>query len=815
MRMKRILVAVLTLCILATGMLENTYIAKANNSPSITTTDENISKIVKPGETTHIRLPIKAVGNFIFVPTAYMKDESPDSPFIFSKPVLTNEDGESVSIINISVNTYVDFDVTVKETAVIKTYPVFLMIEGSYMNSDGIETACNVPLELKLRILEEKAPAQLTIGGISFKNNTIGSNTEISFAVKNEGEIAARNTYISVNYGDTGIAKNYTAGNIKVGDIVPGDKKLVTLPVSILPTATAGKKTLSVNFNYKDLDGNTKTPVYDFSVEVEGSTKAPQLDIEDIFYPEDLEPGDEFVLKAKLQNVGDATASNIRVSVENTESDNIIKNFYTDNIKIADMKQNGSREVEIPLFVDAAASGNLNKLSIKFIYTDSLGVTYTNTKTLYLKVKAQAPDPEKVSSIVISDVKQSPSRPVAGGDLAVSFDFENKGNADITELKISLENITGSTFIPVNTEPYIYIEKLTAGETRRITIPLKVSDDVPEGLNKLSVKYSYKGGAGEIVDIPVLDVQNDLGSKSIPKVIISNYEADVPELRAGSSFNFTFDLYNTHSSVSAKNITVTVTQVDNVFSPTKGSNSFFIEKIAPGESVQQTLEMKVKSDTKTGTYKLHIDVEYEYDGIEPKENGEIGYTRPYDLNLQAVENARPVVDYVNVYSYDGNVIVGNPAFLSFEFYNMGKSPLNNVVATVEGDFTKADGNMYFIGNVMEGSSMYSEFEVIPNMEGMAKGVLKIAYEDSNGDEVIFTKEFEYMISGMPIFEPGIDGGDIGVFNPAGPTPKKELLKPWLFILIQAALFVIFLPVTRKVIISVYRRKLQKREDAKY
>ena len=371
----------------------------------------------------------------------------------------------------------------------------------------------------------------------------------------------------------------------------------------------------------------------------------------------------------------------------------------------------------------------------------------------------------------------------------------------------------------MNAEPYIYIELLKAGESRSITIPLKVSDDIPEGLNYLDVKYSYKGGTGEVIRIPVLDIQNSLGSSSIPKLIISQYFADVEELRAGSTFNFTFDIMNTHSSVTAKNITVIVKNPDSqgeVFSPTTGSNSFFIESIAPGETVQKTLEMKVKSDVKTNAYKVIVVLEYEFDGYKPKETSDAGYTRNNELTLQAVENARPVVDYVNVYSYDGNVVAGNPAFLSFEFYNMGRSALNNVVATVEGDFAKADGNMYFVGNVMEGSSMYVEFEVIPNMEGLAKGTLRITYEDSNGDKVDYLKEFETPVNGMPIFDPGMNGdGGIDVFNPNVPQPKKEIIKPWLFIIIQILIFIVFIPVTRKAIITVYRKKLQKKEEAKY
>ena len=701
-----------------------------------------------------------------------------------------------------------------KETAVIKKYPITLIIDGHYHD----DTPCTSSLGLTFHILEEKTPAQMTISGLNYENNMIGRPMDLSFDIQNEGEIAALSTYISLDYGDSGIRKNYTVESIKVGDLGPGEKKNVKIPVAILDSATEGKKTLKVNFSYKDFDGNPKTSVYSIQVNVLSNSEAPYFDIERVDYPENIKPGDEFVLRAVFRNNGETKAKDIKITVENADTDSIVKNYYSDYLEISNADQGDASELGIPLIASAGATGNLNKLVLKMSYTDELGINYTQTQTLYIKVIADTDKPD--SSIVIKNVSQYPAKPVAGGDLKVTFDLENKGNTDIKELKLALVGLTGNTFIPVNTEPYIFIELLKAGETKSISIPLKVSDEVPEGLTYLDVKYSYKGGVGETVNLPIVDVQNALGSSSIPKLIISNYTADVEELRAGTTFNFTFDLLNTHSSVSAKNITVTILKstgsAGDVFSPTKGSNSFFIESIAPGETVQKTLEMKVKSDTKTGAYELNIEVEYEFDGYRPKETSDKGYTRSNILTLQAVENARPVVDYVNVYSYDGNVSIGNPAFLSFEFYNMGRSALNNVVATVEGDFTKADGNMYFVGNVMEGSSMYVEFEVMPNIEGMAKGTLKITYEDSNGDKVDYLKEFETMVNGSQVFDPNMGGdGGVDVFNPIVPEAKKEILKPWLFILIQIVLFLVFIPVTRKVIITVYRKKLQKKEEAKY
>jgi hypothetical protein len=148
---------------------------------------------------------------------------------------------------------------------------------------------------------------------------------------------------------------------------------------------------------------------------------------------------------------------------------------------------------------------------------------------------------------------------------------------------------------------------------------------------------------------------------------------------------------------------------------------------------------------------------------------------------------------------------------------MGRSPLNNVIAKLEGDFMKSDGEMYFIGNVAEGASTYVEFEVIPNLEGMANGKLNITFEDSNGDEVLVTKDFSAEVMSAGVIDPGAgipsDGGE--VFNPGVITAKKAIVPIWAFVIIQIVIFFLFVPVTRKVILGIYKSKLRKKEQDQY
>lgn len=259
-----------------------------------------------------------------------------------------------------------------------------------------------------------------------------------------------------------------------------------------------------------------------------------------------------------------------------------------------------------------------------------------------------------------------------------------------------------------------------------------------------------------------------------------------------------------------KNIKVTVSQADNIFSVTKGSNTFYINQIPAGEKIENSIELKVKSDATTKAYPIEIKIEYEYDGAEANPaTGEIGETVTETINLQAVENARPVVENVYVGSWDVPVI-NQPTVLTFEFYNMGKSTLNNVYATVQGDFLLNTGSMYFIGNVEAGYSEYAELEVIPTLEGLSKGTLMITFEDSNGDEINITKEFEATVQGE--FIP--DGGEIpGDYIPIEVPVKEPILPTWLFVVLQILIFVVGVPATRKVILKAHKRKLRKIEDA--
>jgi len=105
------------------------------------------------------------------------------------------------------------------------------------------------------------------------------------------------------------------------------------------------------------------------------------------------------------------------------------------------------------------------------------------------------------------------------------------------------------------------------------------------------------------------------------------------------------------------------------------------------------------------------------------------------IKLNAIENARPVVQNINIGAGMDTPTEGTSIAMAFDFYNMGKSTLNNVYATVSGDFSLDSSEMFYIGSVTAGNSVIdNEPSVIPAFAGTCSGVLTIHYEDSNGNE---------------------------------------------------------------------------------
>lgn len=548
-------------------------------------------------------------------------------------------------------------------------------------------------------------------------------------------------------------------------------------------------------------------------IKVTSEKSEPNLVISDLDIPNEVKAGEEFDVTFTLNNAGGLTAKSTSIMLDGFAADGIMPSYTNSRLSQGDIKSSSFNSITVPLKVANEAVGGYKTLTIKVTCKDSDNKDYLVDIPIYINVKGGSSlgDP----NLLISDVTQSVSSPMAGSKVTISFNLVNKSSSDLKEIKITPTNLTNANFSPVKSEPYQYISNLKSGVKKKVNMNLLVSKDVVEGLNELDISYTYKDDAGKAFGpitskLFVLNVQNSDDKGSTPKLIISDFKTSEENIKAGKTFDFGFDVLNTNSKVSAKNIKVTLSSTDNVFSVTKGSNSFYIPIIKAGETKHNTMNLKVKADSVTKAYPLEIKFEYEYEGMPVPEDGTIsaGVSVSEIINLQVMENARPVVSNIMI-GYGEIPIVNTPTTLNFEFYNLGKSVLSNVTAKIDStDFT-ASSAMLFIGNIDAGTGDVQEIEITPMIEGLAKGNLIISYEDSNGDTIEVPTPFESTVDPMPAFNPGME--DPGM-NPEVPVVKKEIVNIPVFVMIQIVLFLIMIPIGRKVTLGLYKKKLHKEDE---
>ena len=683
----------------------------------------------------------------------------------------------------------------------------------------SIEMLAGDTIHLSIELLLKEGYCIKPIFTITSENNESLSFENIS--VKNAGDKASNKT-IFINDSNSSVILEY---DILVDDF-----------------AAIGEYEYAISYYPKDGWDEDEEKIEPgkliMKVIVTGEKEPPQLSI-----TSDLEfhcnAGETIDMTFTLKNEGELQALNTYVFADYSAYSDILIPAYTPlNQKIGNINLNETEKVSISYKVSEDAPTQRIKIPLEIDYKMANGKSDTSVAYLYLYIEGKPEptltptptpviEPEEKVVLLLNTVKQSPASPKAEQKVTVSFNLENKGNTVIENIKVAPVNLSSAGFEPVNSEPYQYIESIAVGAKKQVTLTLKVGKEIKEGLNTLDVSYSYEVNGveqKETVTLYILNVQSkqeeEVVEVSRPKLMVSDFYTDVEDVKAGNVFDFTFDILNTNDSIDAKNIKVTVTGASNAFSVTAGGNSFFVNEIKPQEKASITINLKASAAVTTGAYPINIKIEYEYEGMVATSSYS-GELVEEQILLQVKENLRPSVENVYIGSWD-TPMLNQPTTLSFEFYNMGKSTLNNTYITIEGDFTLSNGsNSYYIGNISAGMPEYIEFEVVPIIEGNAVGKMIIHMEDSNGDEVTMEKEFTTFVMGEMSWEdPGIvDPGymeEPSFEDPSSQTIQNKVfhleLTWWMLLLIQVGIMVIVIPVTRAIYLSIYKRKIKK-EDA--
>ena len=126
--------------------------------------------------------------------------------------------------------------------------------------------------------------------------------------------------------------------------------------------------------------------------------------------------------------------------------------------------------------------------------------------------------------------------------------------------------------------------------------------------------------------------------------------------------------------------------------------------------------------------------------------------------------------------------MGEPARVTIDFYNMGKSKVNNLMVKSEGDFD-ARNKSYYYGNIDSGKTDYYDLSLTAFKEGDLDVKVTFTYENSIGQQNTVEKVFKLKVLPPPVIEEPMDPGMLPEEEPQGPNK-------WIFVGIGAAVIVV-------------------------
>ncbi len=495
--------------------------------------------------------------------------------------------------------------------------------------------------------------------------------------------------------------------------------------------------------------------------------------------------GDKLTLEIPLENRGKQAAYNLKSTVVGYNKDGIRLVNDINSKVIGGLSAGGEESIYYDIEVSPKAKSDTYELTVTNEYTDTNGNKYKADSKIYIPVEG------KDSAAIELEVDNLNHNHVitAGNDMDITFDIKNNGIVDAEKVIVSIRY--PGDFIPTSTPKQI-IKNLNVGEVESLKFDFKSKTDSSTQYNDFFVVLDYYADATsddtskyeEYFGVMV-EGKTSLGR---PKIIVKNYaieDADVA--MAGQEFVMNVDLYNTSSSDEIKNIKVKMESDDGVFSPVDSSSSFFVEYLGRQETKTIPLKFKTKVDAGVKVYNITLTMEYE-DG---KGNAYDSQEQPYkEVETLGIQVSQPIRLELSEPTIPYDAMVGVPSDIEMEFFNMGKSPMYNMMVKLEGNF-QVQGSNYFVGNFESGRSEYFAATIIPETEGEAVGKLIFEYEDALGNIEKLEQELNFFVANageMGNMDEFAEGDFTNEF-PEGEFPGDEEKKPydWKLILIVLVL----------------------------
>lgn len=581
----------------------------------------------------------------------------------------------------------------------------------------------------------------------------------------------------------------------------------INLQFKIEEFAETGTYPIPLKLTYTNAYGSPFEEQININIKIINTNVPAQLVVtEALSDPSVIRPEQEFTVTFSVLNTGTITAENVAVDIADAGQFHVLNNIT----KLYFTELEGLRSTEVTYRLKSKKDLETGTYPIK-ISLSHKDAAVPDTYTMYVYVEGDEDEDEGQDADIVTENITAPKETVlAGQPFTVSMDLKNTGTTAAENVKISVES--DAKILPQSLNVMV-INEIEAGESVPVAFSFLAGKDCESKSYPIKAVIEYKNGDESVrkeqyIGVLVESTEQKTTLNTVPKIIISEYSTEPGMVNAGENFTLKMKFLNTSRLKSVQNMKITLVvderseETGSVFTPVQSSNTFYIDNLEPGESSEKEMVMYTIPDAKAKTYVVKALFEYEYD-----EQDQIKQNNMEDVfGIPVVQPAKLETTDVIV---SEPAFVGEPVYLTAEFYNMGKVTLYNLMVKAEGDFDTRESN-YFVGNFEMGRSDYYEAPVIPLQPGELHGILVFTFEDAAGQSHRIEREFTInAMESMPVMNPGFPGGGgmpgIDGEFPGMESPRKSGF-PVVPVAIGAGVVVLIV-----VLVIILKRRKKKRE----
>jgi len=441
--------------------------------------------------------------------------------------------------------------------------------------------------------------------------------------------------------------------------------------------ASTGSYPMRLKVSYYSGDSkDQREQTFDFSIQVVRRNQA-FIEIESVeMDPKAIEPGDEFVLKVKVKNVGDETARAFSFRIEPSEVNVPGEVTKVDLSALQSLPIQGSQsmsenlQVALNQIMEQLARENINAFlpigedNIKYLSELSPG----QEKVLEFHLKANerlengiyplkisleylsTPNDEKLTDerligvpilgrehIIISKVSTSPSRVLAGiNNVEINFEVENIGSGSARY--VILKPMPEEPFeLSETSEQIINIGTLRQGDSAKATFKVNVKEGARGGTYEIPVKIEYKDSSGntreDVIKIPIIVNEK-------PKITVEKVSFDKTP-RQGEEVLVYIKVKNIGGEQAENVIIQGIVKADQPFTLSKRSD--YIGTLDSGKEGEGVLELSIANNAIPKDYTIQVRIR----AVGDKESGddnvyvfEESITIPVKENIKTKSNLR-------------------------------------------------------------------------------------------------------------------------------------------------------------------------------